>query len=131
METEYQERVPVNILWDDVLFVALQGTLDSRRTQVMLESVLTKIHETGASTLILDILGVAVVDSAVANHLLKMGQATKLMGCETVISGISPEIAQTIVQLGADLGGTTTTSTIRDALKLALKNAGQEITALS
>ena len=86
METEYQERVPVNILWDDVLFVALQGTLDSRRTQVMLESVLTKIHETGASTLILDILGVAVVDSAVANHLLKMGQATKLMGCETVIS---------------------------------------------
>ena len=131
METEYQERVPVNILWDDVLFVALQGTLDSRRTQVMLESVLTKIHETGASTLILDILGVGVVDSAVANHLLKMGQATKLMGCETVISGISPEIAQTIVQLGVDLGGTTTTSTIRDALKLALKNAGQEITALS
>ncbi|WP_036228463.1 STAS domain-containing protein [Marinobacterium jannaschii] len=131
MEIEIQEQVAVNILWDNILFVALQGTLDSRRTQVMLERVLNKIHETGASVIILDILGVSVVDSAVANHLIKLGQATKLMGCETVISGISPEIAQTIVQLGVHLGDTTTTSTIRDALRVALKSTGQEITPLS
>lgn len=131
MEIEIQEQVAVNILWDNILFVALQGTLDSRRTQVMLERVLNKIHETGASVIILDILGVSVVDSAVANHLIKLGQATKLMGCETVISGISPEIAQTIVQLGVHLGDITTTSTIRDALRVALKSTGQEITPLS
>ncbi|WP_421865890.1 STAS domain-containing protein [Motiliproteus sp.] len=122
-----EEGIAVNIIWDKILFVAAQGTLDSRRTQLMMDRVLSKILDNGARAVILDILGVSVIDTAVANHLIKMGQATRLMGCEMVISGISPEIAQTMVHLGVDLGNTTTSSTIKDALQVALTKTGHEI----
>src|SRR5687767_6005624 len=91
---------PVNILWDGILLIPISGMMDSSKAQSIMESMLEKILETEAKTIILDILGVAAVDSAVANHILKMSKATKLMGCDCLISGISPAIAQTLVHLG-------------------------------
>ena len=102
-ETRIEElSTPVNILWENVLMVPIFGVLDSKRSQDLMETVLTKIVETGFKTIILDILGVVTVDSAVANHLIKITKATKLMGCGCIISGISPAIAQTLVHLGIE-----------------------------
>ena len=115
---------PVTSIWDDILMLPIVGIIDSKRAEDVMTAVLTKIAETRARVFILDISGVAVVDTAVANHLIKVTKATKLMGCESVISGLSPAIAQTIVDLGIDTGTVETTSTLRDALVLGFNRIG-------
>jgi rsbT co-antagonist protein RsbR len=118
---------PVVELWDDVLALPLVGTLDSQRTQIVMESLLQKIVSTGASIAIIDITGVPTVDTLVAQHLLKTVAATRLMGADCIISGIRPQIAQTIVHLGVNLGEVTTKATLADAFLVALKRTGATI----
>ena len=118
---------PVNILWENILMLPIFGTVDSKRAQDIMESMLTKIVEDGSKIIILDILGVTTVDSAVANHLVKIAKATKLMGCDAIISGISPEIAQTLVNLGVELGEVVTTATLANALEFGFKSMGLEV----
>jgi rsbT co-antagonist protein RsbR len=115
---------PVVKLWDGVLALPMIGTLDSARTQVVMESLLQRIVETGSDVAILDITGVPMVDTLTAQHLLKTVTAARLMGAECIISGIRPQIAQTIVHLGVDLGGVVTKATLADAFKLALSRIG-------
>jgi rsbT co-antagonist protein RsbR len=115
---------PVVKLWEGVLALPLIGTLDSARTQVVMETLLERIVETGSSTAIIDITGVPTVDTQTAQHLLKTVTAIRMMGAECIISGIRPQIAQTIVHLGVDLQGVTTKATLADALGLALKQSG-------
>ena len=115
---------PVVKLWEGVLAVPMIGTLDSSRTQLVMEALLTRIVETGSELAIIDITGVPTVDTLVAQHLLKTVTAIRLMGADCIISGIRPQIAQTIVHLGIDLQGVTTKSTLADALRLAMKKAG-------
>jgi rsbT co-antagonist protein RsbR len=110
---------PVIQIWDGILAMPLIGTLDSARTQVVMESLLLKIVETGSTIAILDISGVPTVDSLVAQHLMKTVSATRLMGAECIISGIRPEIAQTIVHLGIDLSNINTKSSLAQALREA------------
>jgi rsbT co-antagonist protein RsbR len=112
---------PVVQLWEGILALPLIGTLDSERTQVVMESLLNKIVETGASIAIMDITGVPTVDTLVAQHLLKTVAAARLMGADCIISGIRPQIAQTIVHLGVDLADVTTKSTLADAFAIALR----------
>ena len=119
---------PVVKLWDGVLAVPMIGTLDSSRTQLVMESLLTRIVETGSELAIIDITGVPTVDTLVAQHLLKTVTAIRLMGADCIISGIRPQIAQTIVHLGIDLEGITTKATLADALQLAMKKAGYVVT---
>ena len=108
---------PVTKIWDGVLFAPIVGIVDSKRSVDIMNKALTSIADTRARMLLLDISGVAVVDTAVANHLIKIAKAAVLMGCRTIISGISPAIAQTIAELGIDLGAIQTTSTIESALR--------------
>ena len=115
---------PVTALWENILMLPVVGIIDSRRAQDIMASMLARIAETRSCVIILDISGVAVVDTAVANHLIKITKATKLMGCECTISGVSPAIAQTIVELGIDVGDIKTTSTLRDALTDAFRQTG-------
>lgn len=115
---------PVIRLWDGILAVPLIGTLDSSRSQVVMESLLNGIVEEQAQIAILDITGVPMVDTLVAQHLMKTALAVRLMGAECVISGIRPQIAQTIVALGIDLGEITTRATLSDALKYGLMRTG-------
>jgi rsbT co-antagonist protein RsbR len=122
---------PVVELWDNVLALPLIGTLDSARTQVVMESLLQKIVDTGASIAIIDITGVPTVDTLVAQHLLKTVAAARLMGADCIISGIRPQIAQTIVHLGVNLEDITTKATLADAFRVALKLTGSSITSLS
>jgi rsbT co-antagonist protein RsbR len=119
---------PVVKLWDGVLALPMIGTLDSARTQVVMESLLQRIVDTGSEIAIIDITGVPTVDTLVAQHLLKTVTAIRLMGADCIISGIRPQIAQTIVHLGVDLQGVTTKSTLADALSLALKRSGFTVT---
>jgi rsbT co-antagonist protein RsbR len=112
---------PVVQLWENILALPLIGTLDSERTQVVMESLLHKIVETGASIAIIDITGVPTVDTLVAQHLLKTVAAARLMGADCIISGIRPQIAQTIVHLGVDLSEVTTKASLADAFSIALK----------
>jgi rsbT co-antagonist protein RsbR len=119
---------PVVALWEGILAVPLIGTLDSERTQVVMESLLQRIVDTGASIAIIDITGVPTVDTLVAQHLLKTVSAARLMGAECIISGIRPQIAQTIVHLGVDLGNVATKATLADALILALARVGAAVT---
>ena len=112
---------PVTKIWDGVLFAPIVGIVDSKRSVDIMNKALSSIAETRASTLLLDIGGVAIVDTAVANHLIKIAKAAVLMGCDTIISGISPAIAQTIAELGIDLGAIKTTSTIESALSEAIQ----------
>jgi rsbT co-antagonist protein RsbR len=119
---------PVVKLWDGVLALPMIGTLDSSRTQVVMESLLQRIVETGAEIAIIDITGVPTVDTLVAQHLLKTVTAIRLMGADCIISGIRPQIAQTIVHLGVELHGVTTKATLADALAIALKRAGLTVT---
>jgi len=119
---------PVVQLWQDIVALPLIGTLDSARTQVVMESLLTRIVETGASTAIIDITGVPTVDTLVAQHLLKTVAAARLMGADCIISGIRPQIAQTIVHLGVDLGDVITKATLADAFALALQRRGMTVT---
>jgi rsbT co-antagonist protein RsbR len=112
---------PVVQLWENILALPLIGTLDSERTQVVMESLLHKIVETGASIAIIDITGVPTVDTLVAQHLLKTVAAARLMGADCIISGIRPQIAQTIVHLGVNLSDVTTKASLADAFSIALK----------
>lgn len=115
---------PVVKLWDGILALPIIGTLDSGRTQVMMESLLQKIVETGSDVAIIDITGVPTVDTLTAQHLLKTVTAARLMGADCIISGIRPQIAQTIVYLGVDLADVITKATLADAFVLALKRTG-------
>ena len=114
---------PVTKIWDGVLFAPIVGIVDSKRSQDIMNKALSSIVDHRARTLMLDIGGVAMVDTAVANHLIKIAKAAVLMGCKTIISGISPAIAQTITELGIDLGSIQTTSTIESALREAVTRA--------
>ena len=120
---------PVVKLWDGVLALPLIGTLDSARTQVVMESLLQQIVDQKASIAIIDITGVPTVDTLVAQHLMKTVAAARLMGADCIISGIRPQIAQTIVHLGIDLQGISTKATLADALTLALKRSGYTVSA--
>ena len=115
---------PVTKIWDGVLFAPIVGIIDSKRSVDIMNRALSSISDTRARTLLLDIGGVAVVDTAVANHLIKIAKAAVLMGCKTIISGISPSIAQTITELGIDLGSIQTTSTIESALRESITRPG-------
>jgi len=127
-QTELLElSTPVVELWDDIVALPLVGTLDSNRTQIVMETLLQKIVSTGASIAIIDITGVPTVDTLVAQHLLKTVAATRLMGADCIISGIRPQIAQTIVHLGVNLGEVTTKASLADAFQVALKRTGATI----
>ena len=118
---------PVVELWDGILALPLIGTLDSARTQVVMENLLEKIVQTGAGIAIVDITGVPTVDTLVAQHLLKTVAAARLMGADCIISGIRPQIAQTIVHLGVDLGSVITKASLADAFVVALQRTGATI----
>ncbi|MFD2162375.1 STAS domain-containing protein [Paradesertivirga mongoliensis] len=118
---------PVIRVWDGILALPIIGTLDSARTQVVMENLLQEIVETGSSIAILDISGVPAVDSLVAQHLIKTVSATRLMGAECIISGIRPEIAQTIVHLGIDLSNIITKATLASALKFSFQSLKLEV----
>jgi rsbT co-antagonist protein RsbR len=111
---------PVTSIWDGILLLPLVGIVDSQRTQDIMEKTLTRIAESRARVFVMDISGVVTVDTAVANNFIRITQATRLMGCDCIISGISPSVARTLVELGADVGEVRTTATLRDALQLAL-----------
>ncbi|WP_326542454.1 STAS domain-containing protein [Pseudorhodoferax sp.] len=119
---------PVIKLWDGVLAVPMIGTLDSSRTQMVMEALLQKIVDTESGLAIIDITGVPTVDTLVAQHLLKTVTAIRLMGADCIISGVRPQIAQTIVHLGVDLQGVTTKASLAAALALALKRGGWTVT---
>jgi len=112
---------PVIRVWDGILALPIIGTLDSSRTQIIMENLLQEIVATGSGIAILDISGVPAVDSLVAQHLIKTVSATRLMGAECIISGIRPEIAQTVVHLGIDLSGIITKATLANALRYAFQ----------
>jgi len=116
---------PVVKLWDGILALPLVGTLDSARTQVVMESLLQKIVDTGSDVAIIDITGVPTVDTLVAQHLLKTITAARLMGADCIISGVRPQIAQTIVHLGVNLGEVSTKANLADAFRLALERTKQ------
>lgn len=118
---------PVVQLWTGILALPLIGTLDSARTQVVMENLLSKIVETGSQVAIIDITGVPTVDTLVAQHLLKTVAAARLMGADCIISGIRPQIAQTIVHLGVNLEDVVTKATMADAFKLSLSQNGYSL----
>jgi rsbT co-antagonist protein RsbR len=111
---------PVTSIWEGILLLPLVGIVDSQRTQDIMEKVLSRISESQARVFVMDISGVVTVDTAVANNFIRITQATRLMGCDCIISGISPNVARTLVELGANVGEVRTTATLRDALQLAL-----------
>ena len=119
---------PVTQIWEGILMLPVVGIIDSKRAQEIMATTLSKISETQAQVFIMDISGVAVVDTQVANHMIQITKATRLMGCESTISGLSPSIAETIVQLGIDVGKVKTTATLKDALSSAFRRIGMTIT---
>lgn len=121
---------PIAQLWDNILFLPLVGIVDSARAKDIMSAMLTKISATQSRIFILDISGVAVVDTAVANHFIKMTKATRLMGCQTIISGISPAVAQTIVELGVAIDEITTTNSMKDAIQLAFRQTNIHLSQL-
>ncbi|EEX93745.1 rsbR, positive regulator of sigma-B [Vibrio orientalis CIP 102891 = ATCC 33934] len=121
---------PVTMVWQDILMLPIVGIIDSKRAQDIMTAVLNKISEHRAKIFIMDISGVAVVDTAVANHFIKITKATKLMGCDCLVSGVSPMIAQTMVQLGINVGEVKTNATLRDALENAFEIMGLNVQAL-
>lgn len=124
-ESLQELSTPVIPIWEGVLLLPLLGIIDSSRTQDIMKKTLSKIAETRSKVFIMDISGVAAVDTAVANQLIKITKATQLMGCDSIISGISPAISQTLVELGISVGEIFTTATLRDALELGLRKLGQ------
>jgi rsbT co-antagonist protein RsbR len=118
---------PVIRLWDGIIAVPLVGTLDSARTQLVMEKLLETLVATGADHAVLDITGVSTVDTEVAQHLLKTVSAARLLGAECIISGIRPQVAQTIVSLGIEFGDIATKATLADALAHALTRSGQKV----
>ncbi len=119
---------PVVKLWDGILALPIIGTLDSSRTQTIMEALLERIVESGSEIAIIDITGVPTVDTLTAQHLLKTVTAARLMGAECIISGIRPQIAQTIVHLGVELGDVVTKASLADAFRIALKRANLQVT---
>jgi rsbT co-antagonist protein RsbR len=120
---------PVVRLWDGILALPLIGTLDSARTQIVMQNLLEAIVSHGAAFAIIDITGVPTVDTLVAQHLLKTVAAARLMGADCIISGIRPQIAQTIIHLGVDLAGVITKATLADAFQVALRKLGYGLDA--
>jgi methyl-accepting chemotaxis protein len=118
---------PVMRLWDNILLLPIVGLVDSKRVQLIMETVLQKIVDYQTKVIILDIQGVPSVDSAVANHLIKITKATKLMGCNCIVTGISPEISQALVNLGLELTDIMTQSTLMDGVKTSLKMTGFQL----
>ncbi len=121
---------PVTSIWDSILLLSLNGTVDSSRAQSIMDSVLKKIGSTSSKILILDVTGVAAIDTAVANHLIKVTQAAELMGCKCIISGISPTIAQSLVELGIPLSDIATRATISDALAYGFDKLELEVVSI-
>jgi rsbT co-antagonist protein RsbR len=128
--TNREISTPAIELWDRVLILPVLGVIDSMRAQQMTDTMLNKIKETSSKVIILDIQGVAAVDTAVANHLIKITKATRLMGCQCIISGISPAVANTIVQLGIDMGDVKTNATLREALVDSFTMLNLEVTGV-
>jgi rsbT co-antagonist protein RsbR len=122
---------PVVELWDNIVALPLIGTLDSARTQVVMESLLQKIVDNEALIAIIDITGVPTVDTLVAQHLLKTVAAARLMGADCIISGMRPQIAQTIVHLGVNLSDVITKATLADAFAVALQRTGAAVTRVA
>ena len=118
---------PVTAIWDNILLLPVVGIIDSRRAHDIMDAMLTRIKETEATVFILDISGVAAMDTAVANHLIKMTKAARLMGCTCIISGVSPAIASTIVELGIDVGTVSTRANLKDALSLAFSKTDLQL----
>jgi rsbT co-antagonist protein RsbR len=127
MTTMMELSTPVVQLWDGIIAVPLVGTLDSARTQLVMEKLLDTLVATGADHAVIDITGVATVDTEVAQHLLKTVSAARLLGAECTISGIRPQVAQTIVSLGIEFGDIATKANLADALALALRQAGLKV----
>jgi rsbT co-antagonist protein RsbR len=121
---------PVVRLWEGIIAVPLVGTLDSARTQLVMEKLLDTLVATGADHAVIDITGVPTVDTEVAQHLLKTVSAARLLGAECTISGIRPQVAQTIVSLGIEFGDIATKATLADALALALRQGGMKVVSL-
>jgi rsbT co-antagonist protein RsbR len=119
--------VPVVKVWNKIIMIPLVGMLDSERTQLMMESMLTALEDMQSKVVILDISGIPVVDTLVARHLITAASAVRLMGAECIITGIRARIAQTLVQLGVDLGGFMTRTTLADGLQSAIELTGQKI----
>jgi rsbT co-antagonist protein RsbR len=126
-DTLLELSTPVVKLWDGIVCLPLVGTLDSARTQVVMEKLLQALVDTGSEHAIIDITGVSAVDTQVAQHLLKTVMAARLIGAECIISGIRPQIAQTVVGLGIQFGDITTKATLADALLLALRRSGSDV----
>lgn len=126
-QTIREISTPAIKLWEGVVVLPVVGVIDTMRAQQMMEKMLDKIVATSAKVIILDISGVAAVDTAVANHLIKITKATKLMGCQCIISGVSPAVAQTIVHLGINMEGIQTNSTLSDALYEAFEYIDLEV----
>lgn len=125
--TLMEMSTPVTQLWDGILFLPLVGYIDSKRAQDTMSTMLDQISTTQSKIFILDISGVAVMDTAVANYLIKMTQAARLMGCTCMLSGISPAVAQTIVELGVQIEKVTTKGNLKAALREALNLTGAKI----
>jgi rsbT co-antagonist protein RsbR len=125
--TMMELSTPVVRLWEGIIAVPLVGTLDSARTQLVMEKLLDTLVATGADHAVIDITGVPTVDTEVAQHLLKTVGAARLLGAECTISGIRPQVAQTIVSLGIEFGDIATKATLADALALALRQAGLKV----
>jgi len=117
---------PVTPIWEGILLLPLVGVIDSERTHDIMNKTLNKIAETRSKVFVLDISGVGAMDTAVANQLINITRATQLMGCETIISGVSATIARTLVELGINVGEVKTTATMRDSFEMALKSIGVE-----
>jgi rsbT co-antagonist protein RsbR len=126
-ETLLELSTPVVKLWDGIVALPLVGTLDSARTQVVMEALLQALVDTGSEHAIIDITGVAAVDTQVAQHLLKTVQAARLLGAECIISGIRPQIAQTVVALGIEFGDIHTKASLADAMLLAMRRSGLDV----
>ena len=122
---------PVITISDDILLLPAVGVIDSVRARDIMSAMLTRIRDTEAKVFILDISGVAVVDTAVANHIIKMTRASKLMGCECVVSGLSPAVAQTIITLEVDVTAMNTRATLKDALTHAFAQTGVRLTKVT
>jgi len=119
---------PIAQVWDEILLIPIIGTVDSNRTQTIMDKCLQKVLDTESKVTILDITGVPAVDTAVANHIIKISRATRLMGCTCIISGIVPAVAQSIVNLGIDIGDIVTKSTLKLALGYAFEILNVELT---
>jgi rsbT co-antagonist protein RsbR len=121
---------PITSIWDGILMLPICGIIDSVRAQDLMTTVLNSIRDTESKVVILDISGVPIVDTAVANHIIKISRASKLMGCLCIISGVAPTIAQTIVELGIDVNSVLATSTLQDSMTLAFEAVGVRVEGL-